>query len=427
MRVSLRRRSWAWPVATPLVAALVAGTCAPAPEVPPPLQSQGTARVAPVVINPPKTAWDGSIRVAAIFPALGRFALSGLQSHNGARLAVEEINGRGGVRGRPLKLAEYRTGSYFVDARAAAERAADAGAVALIGSNSSALSQAIAEIAESRALVQISNVSTANDLTWDPTTGAKHPFVFRVCGTDTLLGRRLAEFARDDLHARRAAVLYEVGRAYSAKLARAFIAPFRDPGGGRTVAEFFYLPLETDFRNLLREVQAFRPDVLFVPGSFTDATLVAIQARRLGLRMTMIGGDAWSNRLLFQRGGPETPAYYVDHCVLSPDFAARYRARFGDDADGCRAVLAYDAVQAVAAGLQAMGPLSDEDLISDLGRTRAALRRAVAAVSLRGEAGSIRFDEHGDARRGVAILEVRADDAGAYAAHPYAVLGGGGR
>ena len=118
------------------------------------------------------------------------------------------------------------------------------------------------------------------------------------------MGRKLADFARDDLRARRVAILYEVGRSYSAKLARSFADAFVDPGRGRVAAEFFYLPLETDFRNQLREVAAFRADVLFLPGSFTDATLIAGQAERLGIRPTLLGGDAWSNRLLFKRGGP---------------------------------------------------------------------------------------------------------------------------
>ena len=101
--------------------------------------------------------------MAAIFPAVGRYALSGVQSLNGARLAVADLNQAGGLRGRQVALLEYPIGSYFLDARQAAALAAEAGALAIVGSNSSDLSMAIAEEAETRGVVQVTNVSTADN------------------------------------------------------------------------------------------------------------------------------------------------------------------------------------------------------------------------------------------------------------------------
>ena len=131
-----------------------------------------------------------------------------------------------------------------------------------------------------------------------------------MCATDDVMGRLLAGYARDTLGARRAAVLYEVGRKYSQQLARSFGLSFADPGAGRETAEFFYRALETDFIPQLRRVREYGPDVVFLPGSYTDATLVAAQARTVGLTATLLGGDAWSSPLLFQRGAPPGPAYY---------------------------------------------------------------------------------------------------------------------
>ena len=223
-------------------------------------------RVDPVVLAPDEIRAGGALPIAAVFPTIGRYAVSGLQSLQGARLAVEDVNREGGVNGRPLRLADYRTGSYFVDARRAASLAAADGALAIVGANSSELSSAVAEEAEAEGILQISNVSTAADLTWDPKTGRDRPFVFRMCASDDVMGELLAGFARDRLGAKRAAVLYEVGRTYSQRLARSFTSRFSDDVAGHVVAEFFYLALETDFRPQLRLVKEFRPDVLFVPG-----------------------------------------------------------------------------------------------------------------------------------------------------------------
>ena len=363
-------------------------------------------RVDPVVLAPDEIRAGGAVPIAAVFPTIGRYAVSGLQSLQGARLAVEDVNREGGVNGRPLRLAEYRTGSYFVDAREAASRAARDGALAIVGANSSELSTAVAEEAEADGILQITNVSTAADLTWDPKTGRDRPFVFRMCASDDVMGELLAGFARDRLRAKRAAVLYEVGRTYSQRLARSFISRFSDDVAGHEVAEFFYLALETDFRPQLLRIREFRPDVLFVPGSFPDATLIAAQAAEAGLDVTLLGGDAWSSPLLFQRGGPPGEAYYVELCSPSPEFDRRYEKAEGQEPPGCRAVLAYDAVRVIAAGLRSLGRLPDEALLSSVAETRRRLRDAVSRNEVDGATGRIRFDAHGDRRQGVALYSV---------------------
>jgi branched-chain amino acid transport system substrate-binding protein len=366
------------------------------------------------VLEQPVAPRDGRLAVAAIFPAVGRYALSGAQSLNGVRLAVEDINRGGGLRGRQIALLEYPIGSYFLDARQAAALAADAGALAIVGSNSSDLSMAIAEEAETRGIVQVTNVSTAQDLTFDPATGRSRHFVFRVCSSDGVMGGLLAAFARNDLGARRAAVLYEVGRTYSTRLAKSFVERFRDPAGSRVSAEFVYLALETDFRAQLAEVRAFKPDVLFLPGSFTDATLIARQAEQLGLGATLLGADAWSSPFLFKRGGPRRPAHFLDHCSPPARFNERYGRTFGQPTQGCRAALAYDAVQAIAVALQSLGRLAPEDLETKVAATRRRLRDAVASADFAGITGRVRFDEVGDRPTGMAVMAVMPTTAGGY-------------
>ena len=137
---------------------------------------------------------------------------------------------------------------------------------------------------------------------------------------------------------------------------------------------------------------------------------IKLDQRRI--RPTLLGGDAWSNSLLFKRGGPTRTAYHADHCAPPAAFLERYRREFGAESDGCRAILSYDAVQAVAIALRALPAPSDADLISGLAQTRHRARRALAAVSFEGVSGRIRFDEHGDVRRGVAMMSVEPGPSG---------------
>jgi len=152
---------------------------------------------------------------------------------------------------------------------------------------------------------------------------------------------------------------------------------------------------------------------VFLPGSFPDATLVAAQARVIGLRATFIGGDAWSSPLLFQRGVPPGGAYYVELCSPSPDFDRRSELRVGTEPPGCRAVLAYDAVRVIAAGLRRLGRLPNAALApAGLADTRRRLRDAVATGETEGVTGRIRFDAYGDRRQGVALYAVEPTPAG---------------
>jgi len=207
-------------------------------------------------------------------------------------------------------------------------------------------------------------------------------------------------------------VLYEVGRKYSQQLARSFITSFADPRTGHEAAEFFYLALETDFRPQLRRVKEFGPDVVFLPGSFTDATLIVAQAQAFGLTATFLGGDAWSSPLLFQRGGPPGTAYYVELCPSSPEFERRYSEPPEDEPPGCRAILAYDAVQVIAAGLRSLGELEALAAGPGLDETRRRLREAIARTDMKAATGRVRFDARGDRIQGVALYAVEATPQG---------------
>jgi ABC-type branched-subunit amino acid transport system substrate-binding protein len=75
-------------------------------------------------------------------------------------------------------------------------------------------------------------------------------------------------------------------------------------------------------------------------------------------------------------------------------------------------VLAYDAVMALAAALERVGPVADRGLAGDLRPLRARVRDALAEVEIEGEAGAVRFDEHGDSQRSVAIMRTSRDPDG---------------
>ena len=329
----------------------------------------------------------GTLPIAAVFPTIGRYAVSGLQSLQGARLAVEDINRAGGVNGRLLRLAEYRTGSYFVDAQHAAALAARDGALAIVGANSSELSAGGRRggrgerrpAGHERLDRRRPHLRPADR----PHAAVRVPHVRLGRGDGCACS---PSFAVGRLGARRAAVLYEVGRNYSAA-ARAHASPpaSRDRAAGREVAEFHYLALETDFRPQLRRDPGVPPRRRSsCPARSPTRRSSPHRRATVGLR-TRRSSAATRGRARCSSSAARRPATpTTSSCARrAPEFDRRYEARRGGaSAPGCRAVLAYDAVHVIAARARARSGRSSAEAPREPGSPRraggCATRRAAA-------------------------------------------------
>jgi branched-chain amino acid transport system substrate-binding protein len=226
--------------------------------------------------------------------------------------------------------------------------------------------------------------------------------VFRVCFVDSFQGRVMATFARRRLGLARAALLVDATAPYSVGLAEYFSRTF-EALGGAVVLRQSYAGAATDFRAQLTAIRAAAPDAIFLPGYYVAAGLVARQARDLGLRATLLGGDGFEAPQLMAIGGDalEGACYSTHFSAESADpetrrFVAAFRSRHGAVPNGLSA-LTYDAVRLVG------------DAISRAGTTeREALRRALAATrGFRGATGSLTMDARRDAEKAAAIITIR--------------------
>jgi branched-chain amino acid transport system substrate-binding protein len=281
------------------------------------------------------------------------FAQSG---KNGVTLAVDQINAAGGVLGgkRIELLVEDDRGEATEAATAVSKLITRDHVVALIGEQASSRSMAAAPIAQSYRVPMISPTSTNVEVT------KKGDYIFRACFTDPYQGAVIASFARKNLQANTAAQLVDVRNDYSVGLAQAFRESFT-ADGGRVVAELKYSEGDSDFSAQLTALRPLDPDVLVVPGYYTDAGLIARQAKALGIRAVMLGGDGWDSPKLTEIGGDAVEgAYFSNHySVEDPatavrDFVTAYRKRYGVDPDSI-AALSYDAARLLADAIRRAG------------------------------------------------------------------------
>lgn len=358
----------------------------PAPSTPTPTtEAQAT----------PPAASD-TILIGEVGSLTGSEATFGISARNGIEMAINEANEAGGVRGKKVAVRVYDSQGKPEEAAQAVTRliAQDKVAV-IIGEAASSVSMAMAEKAQAAGVPQITYTSTAPEVT------QKGDYIFRVCFIDPFQGKVMAKFAKENLNLTQVAVLTDNKAAYSIGLAKVFIEEFQKMGG-QVVANESYSKGDTDFRAQLTAIKRVKPQGVFVPGYYTDVGLVARQARELGLKVPLMGGDGWESEKLFELGGSALDgSYFSNHYALdNPDpllkaFAEQYQKAYGGLPDSV-AALAYDATKLAIDAMKRAPDLSGK-----------ALRDAIAATKdFPGVAGKITINANRDAEKQAVVLKV---------------------
>lgn len=341
-------------------------------------------------------AGEQPIKVGHFASLTGDTATFGRSTDQGIRMAIEEINARGGVDGRPLELISEDDRSITEEARSAAQKLLQRDqVVALLGEVASSRSLAAAPEAQRARVPMITPAST------NPKVTEVGDYVFRTCFIDPFQGAVMARFAHGELGARRVAILFDFKQDYSVGLAEFFRKTFRELGG-EIVADERYTSGDIEFRAQLTTIRGTNPDAVFVPGYYTEVGLIAKQARELGLEVPLLGGDGWDSAKTLEIGGDAVEGYYFsNHYAADSDspkvraFVDGYREAYGEVPDAM-AALGYDAAGILADALRRAG--SSEG---------AALRDALAATrDYDGVTGKISIDEQRNARKDAVVLKI---------------------
>jgi len=345
----------------------------------------------------PQAATD-TIKIGNYAAITGKDGAFGDSSTKATRLAIDEINAAGGVLGKQIELFVEDTQSKPGEAATVVKKLITREkVVALIGEVTSSRSLEGASVAQAFKVPMLSPSAT------NPAVTATGDYIFRACFIDPFQGAVLATFAREKIKAQRAAVLTSISSAYSTGLGDVFRTEFPQVGG-TIVSDQKYAEGDKDFKAQLTAIKAANPDVLFVPGYYTEVALIAKQARELGLTIPLIGGDGWEAPELLQIAGNALDGcYYSTHySAESPDpkiqeFVKKYRARFDDRVPDGMAALGYDSAYLLV------------DAIRRAGTTEpAALRAALAATKgFDGITGRIDMDSSRNASKPAAILTIK--------------------
>lgn len=344
---------------------------------------------------PPACAEQNSVvEMGIIVAQTGKARDYGDAAIKGAQLAADEVNRQGGVLGRRLQLVIFDNRSSALDSKQAALKAVRHKVVAVVGAVWSTHSLAVGPVLQKYHIPMISPGSTAPEVT------QKGSYLFRTCYTDDFQGKIMADFAFHDRGYRSAAVLTNFSETYSKILAQYFSTSFID-NGGRVVYREGYNGSAADFKQLLTPLISLKPDVVFVPGYSQDSGLIIRQARKMGIRATFMGGDAWETAIANFAGQALEGSYFSTfwHPQLpnprSRDFLRHFDSRFGTREISAYSPLAYDAVWLIVGAINHSESLDPEKIRNALAATR----------NYHGATGQISFNAYGDPiNKGASIL-----------------------
>jgi len=298
---------------------------------------------------------EGEIVVGEYGSLTGGQATFGTSTHNGIMLAMDELNSAGGVNGRKFRVVTEDDQSKSEEAaNAVSKLISQNNVVAVLGEVASSSSLAAAPICQANKRPMITPSSTNEKVT------QVGDYIFRMCFIDPYQGEAMANYVTRQLNVKTAALLIDNKSDYSTGLAANFKKTFV-ASGGRITVEQSYAQGDSDFRSQLTSIKNSNPGVIFVPGYYTDIGQIAIQARDLGMKMPLAGGDGWESPLLIEIGGKALEgSFYSNHYHVddpSPavrEFVQKYEQRFGAKPDSL-AALGYDSARVLADAIKRAG------------------------------------------------------------------------
>lgn len=339
----------------------------------------------------------GDILIGVPAPLSGDYASAGTDVVHGAELAAKDINAKGGVLGRKLKIVSQDDACTAQTAAQAAQKLVAQKVVAVTGGYCSTAALPEVQAFHRAGVSYVMAGSTNPQLTEQGFAEA-----FRTIGRDDEQGPFVAKFVTGFLHAKRIAIGND-NTTYSKGLADSTAAALKK-AGAQVVFDNALTPGQSDYSSFLTKVGQSKPDLFYYSGYYAEFGLLIKQAKRLGLSFPLMGGDANNDTTLIKTAGKAAEGVYVDTAPLAQflssakGYVAEYQKTY-KSGPGPYSTYAYDGVGVIAAAIK-------KAKSSDPKKITSALH---SLGSYKGISGTFSFDKKGD-RKPVNYIVVRVEN-----------------
>jgi branched-chain amino acid transport system substrate-binding protein len=313
---------------------------------------------------------SGPIKFALIDAQSGQYSSLGKWEHNGVQLAVDEVNGKGGVcGGRQMSLTQFDDQGDPTIGTTLAQKVSTGDYAAVFGSANSGVTLAMIP-ALSQAKIPTITSGQSPKL---EQTGSR--FLFLNSPTSTTFDTTLAKYVVQTKNLKSIAMMTNNG-AYGSGEHDAFLAALKSLGA-TAAADQVVTPDQKDFSAALTTIRQANPQALFIGAEEVESGLIAKQARELGIQALIVGGAPIGTQQYIDTAGlTNAEGSLVSSPYLSNDanaqtraFADAYKKKFGEDAEA-HGAKAYDGAQIFIKAVQDSNCATGEKLADAIRNTK---------------------------------------------------------
>lgn len=305
-----------------------------------------------------------TIRIGVICPLTGESSLFGDVLSQTVQLLAEQKNEAGGLLGKKIEIMVYDNRDDAVETTNAARKAIlNDKVVAFIGTDSSASTLALGEVAAENEIPFITSIATNSKITMTD-DGQVRPWAFRACLSDPQSGAILGQYAVKECGYKKIAVIYEIGSDFSIGVTNEFSNNV-EKAGGQIVTKEAYNTGDVDYRAVLTKIKNAEDfDALYIAaGYYKQIGLIANQARELGIEQPFLTTEGAMSSDLFNIASDSVEGMIYNVAVdtasdnvhgLLEDFIAKW----GYDPSlnvGPDCYLAYDAFKLLTGAIEKAG------------------------------------------------------------------------
>lgn len=258
----------------------------------------------------------------------GPAAADGNAALAAAKLAIDQVNAQGGVKGRKLELVVEDDQGKPEQAAQVANRLIGAGVSSVVSAAYSAPTRAAAPLFQKAQLPYLVAVSAAPEIT------RVGNYMFRATSVGEVQGRAGAKVVGGMLRKKRVVVL-----TIKTDFGKTLVTGFKEAAprfGLEIVKEYEYAPSDRQFGPLIASIKADNPDAIYATGFyFTGGPLVA-QLRSAGVTADIVGAESLSPQQFIDIAGPAAEGTVITNVIdwgsqlpEMVNFLSRYQAVTG--------------------------------------------------------------------------------------------------
>lgn len=324
-----------------------------------------------------------TIKIGIAGPKTGAVAQYGDMQFSGAKMAIEQINAKGGVDGKKLEAVEYDDACDPKQAVAVANKVVNDGVKFVVGHLCSSSTQPASDIYEDEGVIMVTPAATSPEL-----TARGYKMIFRTIGLDSAQGPVAGNFIADHIKPKVVAVVHDK-QQYGEGIATAVKSTLE--GKGVKVAVFEGINAgDKDFSSLIAKLKQANVDFVYYGGYHPELGLILRQAQEKGLKAKFMGPEGVGNESISQiaQGASEgllvTLPKSFDQDPANKALVEAFAAK-KEDPSGPFVFPSYAAVQVIAGGIE---QAKSEDA--------AKVAEAIRAGTFKTPTGDLSFDAKGD-------------------------------